>query len=497
MLLRKIIFTLAILCIINRNAAGQITLSPDNINDFISNKQKSLIQYIVNPQLFNKTQVQAWFDNISYLISELESEKRDNDSSAADLYHIVKNHSFFTDSPESWDILDGKFIVRFDSEISPAQRNQLKTILTESFSDLKNKFITGLNISPPKGLFFVWIFSSRERFTGLLKLSSEVGGLTYFCRFILQPRKFSYSHSLPNPDLKQFRETFMHELTHAWINSVTGYPGNQEIPKWFSEGTAIYLGGNKKIRITGQSTRQLSDEYKDYYDLFKYLKNDFGELKVNNFIKQSILNKNPESNLLNLTGGKGYKIYFGQKMQMFYMKSALGFLAILLTFFAASKIVKRFGWDISGTLLFLIASLSFLTFFNITGLILFSIHTGALYFFITGYIFFYSMSKYKFNRWIDSLNVKIKDKNRRIIEPLIEEILDKYRFISEIKRVKILPVLTRAVLNLNEIYRAEENFKDRKKFLKFLTNSLEESPNLVNRIELKDLFKIFRVDKDW
>ena len=116
------------------------------------------------------------------------------------------------------------------------------------------------------------------------------------------PLEYYRLYDLPRADYENFERTFSHELAHSFFNSMVGIERAALLPRWFKEGTAIYYGGDRKILFRGQTKRELSKEYKDYYDLFRYLRADFGEVKINELIIRTLQGEDPLDIFSNIFG---------------------------------------------------------------------------------------------------------------------------------------------------------------------------------------------------
>ncbi|MEM7354254.1 MAG: hypothetical protein AAF657_25845, partial [Acidobacteriota bacterium] len=115
----------------------------------------------------------------------------------------------------------------------------------------------------------------------------QIQGVTYYCRYVVIPLSYITPQRLeelrgsaldPHVDVNatlrawerdSFRvmlSTFRHELIHVFTNSSLGpprYRDRQLYPTWFLEGSAAFLAADPHAG--------LSEDYKDYQNLFFYL----------------------------------------------------------------------------------------------------------------------------------------------------------------------------------------------------------------------------------
>jgi hypothetical protein len=157
------------------------------------------------------------------------------------------------------------------------------------------------------GLVFCTLVDSVDAFAHLGKGSSDrmsrVGGVTYYCRFVVLPLSYVGADNLrdleqsaalnPSMDvdatLRRWQResyaslvnTFRHELVHVHTNSSIGLPTYSDralYPTWFHEGTATYLAGDPHSG--------LSNRYKVYQKTFFYLVQRFGIATLADFYRQ-------------------------------------------------------------------------------------------------------------------------------------------------------------------------------------------------------------------
>ncbi len=154
------------------------------------------------------------------------------------------------------------------------------------------------------GLSYCRLVESVDAFSDLNRAStdkmSQVGGVTYYCRYMVLPLSYVGEAALAelrrsaarNPSLdvngtvrRWQREsfanlvnTFRHELVHVHTNSTLDVPlyrDRRAYPTWFHEGTATYLAADPHSG--------LSASYKEYQDLFFYLAQRYGVPKLQDF----------------------------------------------------------------------------------------------------------------------------------------------------------------------------------------------------------------------
>ncbi|HSL18154.1 MAG TPA: hypothetical protein VLB51_09655 [Methylomirabilota bacterium] len=147
------------------------------------------------------------------------------------------------------------------------------------------------------GLVFLRLVDSVDAFAHMNRTSSDrmsrVGGVTYYCRYVVLPLSYVGSEALaelrrsaarnPNLDVAgtvrrwqsesfaSLVNTFRHELVHVHTNSALGVPAYSNrsvVPTWFHEGTATYLAGDPHAG--------LSSSYQEFQEAFFYLAQRYG-----------------------------------------------------------------------------------------------------------------------------------------------------------------------------------------------------------------------------
>lgn len=157
------------------------------------------------------------------------------------------------------------------------------------------------------GLVYLRLVDSVDAFAGLGRASSDrmsrVGGVTYYCRYVVLPLSYVGSadladlrrSALRNPSLDvsatirrwqaesfaSLLNTFRHELVHVHTNSaldVPRYSDRTAYPTWFHEGAATYLAADPHAG--------LSAAYRDYQNRFFYLVQRHGVPRLQRFFAE-------------------------------------------------------------------------------------------------------------------------------------------------------------------------------------------------------------------
>ena len=160
-----------------------------------------------------------------------------------------------------------------------------------------------------KGMSYCRLVESVDAFANLNRASSDkmsqVGGVTYYCRYMVLPLSYVGQASIEelrrsaarNPSLdvhgtiRRWQQqsyanlvnTFRHELVHVHTNSTLDVPlyrDRFDYPTWFHEGTATYLAADPHSG--------LSTGYQEYQNVFFYLAQRFGVRKLQRFYASTL-----------------------------------------------------------------------------------------------------------------------------------------------------------------------------------------------------------------
>lgn len=166
------------------------------------------------------------------------------------------------------------------------------------------KLRTEIGLPPPSGGAIVRVYHSKDDMAAPIRRLFDdpvVNGVTWSYRFIAVIRD---EHSD-----EQIRNAISHELVHAYMSSRMGM-GFEKLPKWFIEGTALYIAGGKPLYVskTPEGERNLSwspKEYNEYRTVFRYLQWRLGKQRVSAFIKEAVAEQSTDAPLHSL-GAKDY-----------------------------------------------------------------------------------------------------------------------------------------------------------------------------------------------
>lgn len=169
---------------------------------------------------------------------------------------------------------------------------------------------TEIGLPPPPGGAVVRVYQSKDDMAAPIRRLFDdpiVNGVTWSHRFIAVIRD---DHSD-----EQVRNAISHELVHAYMFSNMGM-GFENLPKWFIEGTALYIAGGKPLYVseTPEGGRNISwspKEYNEYRTVFKYLRWRLGKQRVSAFIKEAVAEQSTDEPLHSL----GVKDYDALKAQ--------------------------------------------------------------------------------------------------------------------------------------------------------------------------------------
>jgi hypothetical protein len=191
-------------------------------------------------------------------------------------------------------------------ETNPVQRTTIERFrdaVPRQQSVLETR-LRRFNYPPLDGMVYLRLVGSVDAFSGLSASMSDrmsqVGGVTYYCRYVLLPLSYVGEDAVRelrrsaarNPGLDVDRtirgwqsesfanlvSTFRHELVHVHTNAAIGVPrysNRTVIPTWFHEGAATYLANDPHAG--------LSERYQEYQELFFFLAQRHGIPRLQSF----------------------------------------------------------------------------------------------------------------------------------------------------------------------------------------------------------------------
>jgi hypothetical protein len=209
------------------------------------------------------------------------------------------------------------------------------------------------------GLVYLRLVDNVDAFASLNRASSDrmsrVGGVTYYCRYVVLPLSYVSRSNLDelrrtairnptfdvagtvrqwqNESFANLVNTFRHELVHVHTNSGLGVPGYSDrtaYPTWFHEGTATYLAADPHSG--------LSAAYQDYQDLFFYLVQRHGVDRLQRFYSEVLGGRSVSSVLAETHGLTGSDELFHRSARWHRNKDLVktGFWVAVLLIVAAA-----------------------------------------------------------------------------------------------------------------------------------------------------------------
>lgn len=157
-----------------------------------------------------------------------------------------------------------------------------------------------LSIPAPKGFIFVRVFPSRQAMPELVQRAFEdenVAGVTIFTRYVAVLAEEKEARAEKILQAQTLPVTLSHELVHAYVNSHLGEEAFTELPRWYSEGLAIYFSGSgvehRAVTPGFEVVMTSPAEYAGYRDNFSYLEAQVGVDRLEVLIAASLEQNDP------------------------------------------------------------------------------------------------------------------------------------------------------------------------------------------------------------
>lgn len=178
-----------------------------------------------------------------------------------------------------------------------------------SFTRSNNKAIRRLReqigLPPPQGGAIVRVYNTREDMPpGIREMfRGDAAGITFMARYVAM--------WTGNRTDQEREDILSHELTHAYVSTLVG-GDHDRLPKWFHEGTALYLSGGQVQYISfpeyGRTVVSYSPaDYNEWRRVFRYLEDQRGPEAVDEFIAGAVSDLDAAGALQEVFGIGSYK----------------------------------------------------------------------------------------------------------------------------------------------------------------------------------------------
>jgi hypothetical protein len=258
-----------------------------------------IISHLTNPELYSMEEVEDYavdqYLNMLYLVlADTMNIAEEVIITAAFFQSFIDND----DQRSQFLIIDDKLCLKLP-RYSNKLRQRIITLIRKCYHKVSYRW-RRLGLEIPQGLYFIWVIRDFETMKKDFETEEYTMAFAIPCRYLVVPynlfsRKFlsqkewegTYDAAYEMHSIHKFRIHIMHELTHTFVNSSIGYTYHDSLSTWFHEATAIWLSGD--------DGKDLTRQYKVYMNTFNYIKMRYGNRKLGNFIRDSIIAKNTET----------------------------------------------------------------------------------------------------------------------------------------------------------------------------------------------------------
>jgi hypothetical protein len=185
-------------------------------------------------------------------------------------------------------------------EISPGDSELHLVDLRTSDDPAVVRLRDELSIPAPEGYIFVRIFPSRQVMPELVRRAfadENVAGVTFFTRYVAVLAEEKAARAEQILQAEALPVTLSHELVHAYVNAFLGEDGYTHLPRWYSEGLAIYFSGSgiehRAVTPGFEVVMTSPVEYIGYRDNFRFLKAQLGTQRLEELIAASLEENDP------------------------------------------------------------------------------------------------------------------------------------------------------------------------------------------------------------
>lgn len=275
---------------------------PASLNDILSDAQ--WYEQVANPLLTSPEQVDERAAQYERLLARLNAQEKAiaiEPRLKAKLEVATRLLTRFLDFARGGQLifLGEQLAIQIPGQLSPDSRRQALQRIQDAHARMRRKWQTQLQLDLPPGLLFVKLYTSREQMARDYGLGPEAAGVAFPCRYI--------AVALPGVERpvwrrmrqyivgEEFQQTAAHELIHSFCFITLGYHRAGRLPRWFMEGLALDLSGQRRVRTAlegpgGWVIRDVesTQEYQEFKQLFRFVRHRYGPARLYEFARMSL-----------------------------------------------------------------------------------------------------------------------------------------------------------------------------------------------------------------
>jgi len=244
-------------------------------------------------------------------------------------------------------LLDDCLFLNFPPGLRKDIKKEIINTAGKSYKEILKKWNSEIDVPIPAGFIFIKFFIVPETMHSQYDLKPETRGVAFPCRYVAILLTFDSKDFLVREALKN---TLSHELSHIFCYVTLGLQKISKLPTWFHEGVALELSGERRISHITQDYNQVNiltiistEEYKKYKRNFQFIKEKYGEDKLYEFIRESLLRGHTTGYSLDLLSSQS-ESWFKEKrnFEFFMILIIFGLVIIIKLKLKRKKNKKRF-----------------------------------------------------------------------------------------------------------------------------------------------------------
>jgi hypothetical protein len=256
---------------------------------------------IANPRLTSKEAVLQKIKTVEPLLHELERRQPPStgkpDPELTQSISLLKRFLDFAGETNDRQItlVGSQVSVSVPNAMDQRTKQRAVAIVGQAYEAMLRKWTSEIRPPPPPGFFFVKIYERREEMARDYDLGPEVAGVAFPCRFIAIALPYPEGQGRRSFIEEEFEQTMAHEFVHSFCHSSAGFQKAHHLPRWFQEGFALYLSGERRLttaieRAGGTTIRDIgsTEEYQQFKGLFQFIREKYGEEKLYRFATASL-----------------------------------------------------------------------------------------------------------------------------------------------------------------------------------------------------------------
>lgn len=189
--------------------------------------------------------------------------------------------------------------IQLPRALSQGSKQQILERLQDTHARMREKWKAQIKLDLPPGFIFIKLYTSREQMASDYTLGPDTAGVAFPCRYVavaLRDQEWDFWRHMRQYFVgEEFQQTVAHEFVHSFCFMTLGYRRAGGLPRWFMEGFALHVSGERRVRtaIEGPGGLTIRDfestqEYQEFRQLFQFVLEKYGPAQLYDFARTSL-----------------------------------------------------------------------------------------------------------------------------------------------------------------------------------------------------------------